>query len=181
MKVDKLEEKIPIPEGVTFSYENGVCKVNGPKGEAEKKLFHPGLEIVSQDGEIVLSYKNATKREKKIIFTYKSHIKNLFNGVLNGNKYELKICSGHFPMNVSVNGNVFTVKNFIGEKVPRTLTIKHGVSVKLDGDKITVEHQNKEFASQTAADIEILTRRRGFDRRIFQDGIYITVKNGKAM
>ena len=36
MKIDKLEEKIPIPEGLTFAYVQGICKVTGPKGEVEK-------------------------------------------------------------------------------------------------------------------------------------------------
>lgn len=181
MKIDKLEKSVNIPEGVNFSYSNGFVKVSGPKGEVEKKLFHPGLDIVSADGNVNLSYCKATKREKAMIFTFVAHIKNLFKGVTQGHTYELKICSGHFPMNVSLSGDSFTVKNFIGEKVPRTLKIKNNVSVKISGDQIIVEHINKEFASQIAADIETLTKRRGFDTRIFQDGIYIVNKDGKAI
>jgi large subunit ribosomal protein L6 len=181
MKVEKLETKLPIPEGVTFAYNNGICKVSGPKGDVEKKLFHPGMEIISQDGQVEISYKKATKRETKVMFTYQAHIKNMVEGVQNGCKYELKICSGHFPMNVAVSGDKFIVKNFIGEKVPRVVIIKNGVSVKVNGDSVVVEHQSKEFAAQTAADIEKLTKRTGFDTRIFQDGIYIVNKNGKQM
>ena len=37
------------------------------------------------------------------------------------------------------------------------------------------------LAGQTAADIEQMTRRPSFYTRIFQDGIYITIKDGKEI
>ena len=84
-------------------------------------------------------------------------------------------------MTVSVKGSIFEIKNFIGEKVPRTTVIKEGSTVKIDGHDIIVESINKEQAGQMAASIEQLTRRPGFDTRIFQDGIYITEKDGKII
>jgi len=181
MKVEKLEDKTSIPEGINLSYDGKTVKVTGPKGEVTKKMFYPGMKIEVADGEVVISYEKATKREKKMIFTYTAHIKNMFKGVTEGHKYELKICSGHFPMNVAVSGDTLTVKNFIGEKVPRTLKLKNGVDVKVNGDMIVVENIDKELAAQTAADIVSITKRKGFDTRIFQDGIYITNKDGKAI
>ena len=53
--------------------------------------------------------------------------------------------------------------------------------MKLNGEMISVTGINKEIVSQAAADIEQLTRRVGFDRRIFQDGIYIVEKDGKVI
>ena len=82
---------------------------------------------------------------------------------------------------VSFAGDVFTIKNFIGEKVTRTLNLKKGADVKIQGNEVIVESSDKEIASQTAADIEQLTRRTGYDRRIFQDGIYIFIKDGKEI
>ena len=84
-------------------------------------------------------------------------------------------------MNVALNGNVLSVSNFLGEKTPRELTIEDGVEVKVEGDQIVVTSNQKELAAQTAANIERLTRVRGKDLRIFQDGIYITEKDGKPI
>ena len=68
-------------------------------------------------------------------------------------------------------------KNFFGEKVPRKIKFdKKNVSIKVDGTEVLVEGMDKEKVGQTAASIEQLTRRPGFDKRIFQDGIYITEK-----
>ena len=116
-----------------------------------------------------------------MVKTYKAKLKNNLIGVNEGYTYKLKICSGHFPMNVGVNGTEFTIKNFLGEKVPRTITLKEGASVKIEGEQIIVESIDKEKAGQVAADIEQLTRVTNRDNRIFQDGIYITEKAGKII
>ena len=105
----------------------------------------------------------------------------MLSGVKDGHKYVLKICAGHFPMNISMSGNQLIVKNFLGEKFPRVLQIKQGVTVKVEGDKVNVDSPDKELAGTTASDIEGLTRRPGFDTRIFQDGIYMIIKDGKEL
>ena len=46
---------------------------------------------------------------------------------------------------------------------------------------LTTIAQNGFLLGQTAADIEQLTRRPGFDTRIFQDGIYIVKKGDKLI
>ena len=111
----------------------------------------------------------------------KAHIKNMIKGVSEGFVYTLKICSSHFPMSVSVSGNKLEVKNYLGEKVPRVLNLVENVKVTINGEEVVVESSDKELAGQTAANIELLTRRSGFDRRVFQDGIYITEKAGKIV
>jgi large subunit ribosomal protein L6 len=66
----------------------------------------------------------------------------------------------------------------MGETVPRTLKIKPGVDVIVKEPEITVTSPDKELAALTAAAIEQIARRANFDRRVFQDGIYITHKDG---
>lgn len=181
MTTENFVQKVTFPEGVSATVTNGVLAVTGPKGSVSRSFLHPKVQLAVADNEITLSTKKYTKSEKKIVQTFIAHVKNLCRGVTEGHHYKLKICSGHFPMNVSIKGQTLEVKNFIGEAVPRTYTISADVDVKLNGEIIDVTGNNKELVAQTAASIEKLTRRNGFDRRIFQDGIYIIDKDGKLM
>ena len=61
------------------------------------------------------------------------------------------------------------------------MKIKEGVKVAVEGDKVKVEGTDKELVGQTAANIETLTKIKGRDRRIFQDGIFIINKGGKEL
>lgn len=176
-----VKETVNIPEGIEIKIDNNGIHAKGPKGEISRKLIHPRVGMGVKDKEIIITCKKATKREKSIIGTFKAHIKNMFAGVKEGYIYKLKICSSHFPMNASVNNGEFVIKNFFGEKIPRKLKIKEGAAVKIEGDIITIESIDKEIAGQVAADIETLTKRTKYDRRIFQDGCYITEKAGKEV
>ena len=176
-----LLEKIEIPEGITIKIDGGIVMAKGLKNETKKTLLSPGIELKVEGSMVMISSKKKSKREKKLIGTFKAHIKNMFKGVSEGHKYTLKICAGHFPIDVSFEKGIFAVKNFLGEKIPRTIKIKEGVSVKVEGDLVVIEGPSKDTASQVAADIEQLTRRPGYDTRIFQDGIYITNKDGKEI
>ena len=182
MKLDKIEDQITVIEGVTAKLDGRVLTLSGSKGEVSRSFPYRNLSI-KLEGNIImlLADKATTKREKKMIKTYAAHIRNMIKGASEGHLYKLKICSGHFPMNVSMSGKTFSVKNFLGEKVPRLLKLKEGAEVKIDGEIITVNSSNIELSGQVAADIEQLTRITNKDIRIFQDGIYIIEKSGKAL
>ena len=180
MKVD-ISDIVEIPEGVSVKLENNIFEISSSKGTVKKKIQNPKVNFEIKEKEIIIDAKKSTKREKKVVNTYKSHLRNLFMGAKEGYIYRLKICASHFPMNVSVDKNTLIIKNFIGEKTPRKLKLKEGVNVKIDGTEITVEGIDKELVGQAAADIENLTKRPGFDKRVFQDGIYIIEKAGKII
>ncbi len=180
MKED-IQEILEIPEGIEVKLEKGIFEVSGEKGTTKKRMENPRIKSEIKDKKIFFNVKKATKREKKILNSYKAHLANLFKGVKEGYIYKLKICASHFPMNVSVENNQLIIKNFIGEKTPRVLKIKEGARVKVDGTEVVVEGTDKETVGQTAGDIENLTKRPGFDKRIFQDGIYIIEKSGKMI
>lgn len=178
-----IKDMLSIREGIQIKIDNNtnIFTVTGAKGELKKRLLCPKITAKVEGNELSFVVKKASKREKRIISTFKAHLKNMMKGCLESHNYKLKVCSAHFPMNVSVNNNQFFVKNFIGEKIPRVLDIRQGANVKVDGQEIIVDAVDKEIAGQVAADIEQLTRRPGFDRRIFMDGIYIVEKDGKPV
>jgi len=178
MKKD-IKEEVKIPAGVEIKIESRIVKAKGPKGEASKVLYAPKINIEVKDNNVVVSAKNATKREKRMIGSFASHIENLIQGVTKLHVYKLKICATHFPMSASVSKGEFVLQNFLGEKIPRAVKLRQGVNVKIEGAEITVESADKELAGQTAASIEQLCRITDRDRRVFQDGVYITAKSEK--
>ena len=180
-KKNNIETSVELAEGVQVSVEGSVISLKGPKGDNKRDFTDKSIAISIKDNKINLITKRATKREKKKVGSFKSHLKNMVKGVSEGFVYRLKICSGHFPMTVSVSGDEFSIQNFLGEKVPRKLRIKKGADVKVDGQDILVEGVDKEIVSQTAASIEQLTRISNRDRRIFQDGCYIIMKDTKEI
>jgi len=95
--------------------------------------------------------------------------------------YKLKICGSHFPITVKVEGKNIIISNYLGEKVPRKCRIVGDAEVKVDGNIITVTSNNKEYAGMTAGIIEKTVQIKLHDRRIFQDGIYITEKAGNKV
>lgn len=181
MNQPELITTVDIPSGVSATTSAGRFTMKGPKGEVTRHLFHPRINATVNADGIELKALNATRREKKMIYTFTSHLKNMVDGVTEGHEYKLKVCSGHFPMTVTLKGDTLEVKNYLGEAVPRTLKIDKKTTVKVDGAVISVESIDLEAAGQMAARIEMLCKRAGFDRRIFQDGIYITHKCGKAV
>ena len=176
-----VDNVIEMPSGITATLTNGVLTLKGPKGEASKKMFHPLLIVKVNGNKVSITAHNDTKREKRMANTFEAHIKNMVLGVQTPYKNVLKVCSGHFPMNVSISGDQLIVKNFLGEKSPRTLKLKKGVTVKVDGDKITVESCDKDLTGQMSSDIELLTAKRNRDLRVFQDGIYLIEKAGEVL
>ncbi|MBU2561301.1 MAG: 50S ribosomal protein L6 [Nanoarchaeota archaeon] len=176
-----MTEEIELPDKVEVKVEGRTVTVKGPKGELKRTFNFPKMLIKVEKDLVTLLFKNATKREKTQMGTAEAHLVNMVKGVTNGHSYTLKICSGHFPMNVSISGDTFTIKNFLGEKIPRTFKIKQGAKVKIEGNEVTVDSNDIEIAGQVAADIEQLTRITNRDIRIFQDGIYIIKKSGKEM
>lgn len=180
MKKD-LHSVVEVPSGVVVSRDGMLLKVKGAKGEVSRLMDAPSIIVDISSQSITLSRAKSTKREKSKMFSLRAHMKNMIRFVQSPAVYKLKICSSHFPVSVTVQKGVLSMKNFIGEKVPRVLPIPQGVDVRVDGDSVTVTSHDGELAGRTAGLIEKLSVVREKDRRIFQDGIYITEKNGEAV
>ena len=175
---------IPIPEGVNVMINGRMVKVEGPKGAIERELWYPELHIQIEKrdngNEIVIKADSARKKRRAMAGTYASHLKNMIAGVEEGFFYKLKVVHAHFPMQVAVTkeGNGISVSNFLGERKPRIAKVEEGVKVEIKGKgaEIVVSGIDKEAVGQTAANIEQTTRIKGYDPRVFQDGIYLVEK-----
>ncbi len=167
-----------LPEGVTASVSGRDVTVKGPKGELKRVLGQIGVKITADGDAIVIKSEQSGKREKRLMGSIQAHLNNMITGVVTPFTYKLKICASHFPMNVTLNKNRLIVKNFLGEKVPREISFDKDVDVKIDGDVIVVVSPDIEMAGCTASKFEGITFVSKRDRRIFQDGIYVTHKPG---
>jgi len=181
MKKDSILQEISLPESVIVSLDAGSLSIRGPKGEVRRELKQHKISIKIENQKIIIRSERSTRNDKKNVGSLVAHIKNMVRGCQQNHVYILKICSGHFPMSVSVSGGRLVVKNFLGEKVPRVLELKSDIDVKVHGDMIYVTSPSKELAGQTSASIEQLTRRPGYDGRVFQDGIWMISKDGKEL
>ena len=180
MKREIIKE-IEIPEGVGVEIKGNAIKINGPQGEAQREFNTNKLIFEKKENKVIISCKKATKKEKKMINTITAHIKNMFKGINDKFVYELKIVFSHFPVTAEVHGKKVLIKNFLGEKTPREAEIPEGVEVEVKKEILTIKSNDKEKAGRAAASIERATRIRLRDRRVFQDGIYITNKAGKKI
>ena len=176
MLIEKLIYEVTLPEGVSFSMDGNNITLSGSRGELNRDFKHPQITISDNNGNIKLTGKKLRRKEKALIGTWRAHLNNMAQGVSSGFLYEMKIVFAHFPMKVSVKGNVVDIANFLGEKVTRHANICGDVKVIAKGDKVTIEGNNVEDVGQTAANLERATVVKGRDIRVFQDGIYIVAK-----
>lgn len=179
MRAGFLKDEIDVPEKVQIKIEDGIIKVKGPQGEVQKKLVHPRVKIEVKGKHVVVTCEMPRKREKALVGTYGAHIRNMFVGATTGHEYKMKIVYAHFPIKTSVKGDTFLIENFLGEKSPRKASILGVTKVQIKGDQVVLNGPNLEDAGQTAANIERATKIKGFDPRVFQDGIYIIEKPGR--
>lgn len=171
-----LEVEVELPEGVSAEAGLGTLKVTGPKGEISKIMRYPTVYVKVEGNKVLIGTKRFSQKEKKMIFTYKAHTNNLIKGVTEGFEYKLVVVYAKFPITAELKGDKFNVKNLLGEKVPRTVSIPSDVKVVVNSKDITVTGIDKEKVGQVAASLEQLTKITHFDRRVIQDGIYITEK-----
>ncbi|NPA98602.1 MAG: 50S ribosomal protein L6 [Crenarchaeota archaeon] len=170
-------EEVEIPENVNVTVDGLKVIVEGPKGRLERDFSHArGVKISKTDNKIVVETFFANRKKKALVGTIASHIENMIRGVTKGYRYKLKIIYSHFPITVEVdNANrIVRIKNFLGERSDRIARIiGDDVKVTVKGEDVIVEGIDIEHVGQTAANIELATKVKGKDRRVFADGIYI--------
>merc|ERR1711997_1136380 len=97
-----------------------------------------------------------------------SHIDNMFVGVTRGFLYKMRFVYSHFPINVSISGRTVEIRNFLGEKRVRKVTLQDGVEFVRSSDvKDQIELSGNDIAlvSLSAAQIQQATNIRHKDLR----------------
>lgn len=171
-----VERRVTIPDGVTATLDGTVFTVKGAKGELVRDFRYPGVNVVIEDGAVVITTESSRKGVIAMVGTHTAHVQNMFTGVISGYEYRMKVVYSHFPIQIKLKGDIVEVNNFLGEKQARYARILPGVSIKVGNDELTLTGIDKDVVGSTAAMIERATKVRNRDSRVFQDGIYIVQK-----
>src|SRR3990167_611249 len=94
-----FSEDIALPQGVTASLDGPVLVIRGKSGELRYSFLSKKVSIGVEGNAIRITAKFNDKPTKKLFGSVRAHIKNKIAGVQEPHTYEMKICSGHFPMN----------------------------------------------------------------------------------
>lgn len=169
----KEEWSFEVPKGTEISVKSGVITVKGKLGSVERNMLDNYVKVSMDGNDIKIHSSKKNKRTSGIVGTWASEIRNMFQGVQSGYEYEMKIDYTHFPMRVSVKGKQVVIENFLGERSPRIADIIGNSKVSVKGDRVFISGIDKRDLGETAANVERATKIKGFDLRVFQDGIYL--------
>jgi len=159
--------EVKIPAGVTVAVEGNKVTANGSNGSVEREFKGTILEL-KLEGDTL----SVNGRGGAIEHTVRAHLTNIFKGVTEGFTQKMRIRYSHFPISLEVKGRDIVVKNFLGERKPRKTRVHGNAKIEIKGQEIFVSSADKEAVGQTVANIRNITKIKGRDCRIFQDGIY---------
>jgi len=181
MKTIHSSLQVKIPEGISATVNNRVVTITGKRGVLRKSFKHTQLDVKMLGKKRIQVEKwFGSRKDIATVRTVISHIENMFKGVTNGYRYKMKSVYAHFPINIAIqdNGQTVEVRNFLGEKYVRRVTMSKGVQCVQTGqkDEIAVEGNDIELVSQSAASIQQCVLVKNKDIRKFLDGIYVSDK-----
>lgn len=167
-----FEATYEIPDKVKISLDKYMLHVEGPLGKTHKNFKKIPIDIQINGNKVTVRALNQRKKYYAIAKTALSIIKNLCEGVINGYTVKMKVVYAHFPISVKTKDNLVLIENFQGERAPRTAKIHGSTKVVAKGDEITITGPVLNDVTQTAAEIQLATKVKNKDHRVFLDGIY---------
>ncbi|KAK1441995.1 60S/50S ribosomal protein L6/L9 like protein [Babesia gibsoni] len=184
MKTTVSTETLKIPEGVTVSVRSRKVTVSGKYGELTRDFGHLPIDLrLSKDKKtIVLLQWFGTKTMIATIRTVMTHINNMITGVTKKYQYKMRLVHAHFPINSNItdDGKVIEIRNFVGEKRVRIVKVMPGVKIEKSTavkDEIILTGVDVESVGRSAALIHQCALVRNKDIRQFLDGIYVSEKS----
>ncbi len=168
----KFQDKVAIPDGVRVSMKRRMLTFEGPLGKTHKNFKKIPVDIQITDSEIRLESTARRKRDYAILHTARSIIRNICEGLVTGYTIKMKVVFAHFPITVKVDGKKIIIENFQGERAPRTTYIVGNTKVVPKGEDVILTGEVWTDITQTAANIELRSKVKGKDHRVFLDGIY---------
>ena len=175
-QIEEFKDEVVIPEGVTVTLNKHMLHFVGPLGKTHKSFRSIPVSIEITEGKILLTAINSKKRDYAILHTARSIIRNICEGLITGYTIKMKIVFSHFPITVKVEGKKILIENFQGERAPRSTNIVGNTKVIPKGEDVILTGEVWTDITQTAANIELTSKVKNKDHRVFLDGIYVFEK-----
>lgn len=174
MSTREYVSTLEIPDGISVSLEDRIISVKGKLGTIKKDFTKLPAFLTIENNIVKIEPYGTRRKDFAISKTAQSIINNMIKGVQNGYKYRMKIVFAHFPITVKIKDGKVHVENFFGERKARISNIVgDSTKVSIEGDDIVITGPHLEHVSQTAANIELSTRVKNKDQRVFLDGVYV--------
>ena len=171
-QMEKFQDEVIIPEGVKVTLNKHMLSFVGPLGKTFKSFRSIPVNINIAENKVVLNSIGSRKRDYAILHTARSIIRNICEGLVEGYTIKMKIVYAHFPITLKVEGKKILIENFQGERAPRVTKIVGNTKVIPKGEDVILTGEVWTDITQTAANIELKTKVKNKDHRVFLDGIY---------
>lgn len=167
-----MEKIVEIPDGIEARLEGDSLAVKGPGGELRRDFRYPDVKKGIEEGKIIFSTESGKRKTLALMGTWAALVRNMIGGVRYGWVCRLKLVYSHFPVKLKVGEGKLVIENFLGERRPRVARILPGTEASVEKDVVIVRGIDRERVGQSCANIEQTCSVKGYDRRIFQDGIW---------
>ena len=171
-QLEKFQDEVEIPEGVKVTQKKHMLTFVGPLGKTHKSFRSIPVTIELTENKVLLKAIGSKKRDYAILHTARSIIRNICEGLITGYTIKMKIVFSHFPITVKVDGKTIIIENFQGERAPRLTHIVGNTKVTPKGEDVLLTGEVWTDITQTAANIELKSKVKNKDHRVFLDGIY---------
>lgn len=171
--------EIEVPKGVTVEIKGNHIEVKGSLGMNKREFNDSLLKVHKKDEKIIIETvkeKGLAKKADKAEGSFKKELENDMKGVNEHFEKKMRIVFAHFPITVEVQGNIFVIKNIIGERFPRKSEIVGTTKIEAKGQNVRVYGTSLDDVGQTAANIRKACKIRNKDNRVFQDGLYYEIE-----
>ncbi len=175
-QVEKFQDEVVIPEGVKITQNKHMLKFEGPLGKTFQSFRNIPVKIEITDGKVLLKTNDFRKKDYATLHAARSLIRNICEGLVDGYTIKMKVVYAHFPITVKVEGKTILIENFQGERAPRSTQIVGNTKVVPKGEDVILTGEVWTDITQTAANIELRTKVKNKDHRVFLDGIYVFEK-----
>ncbi len=171
--------EIAIPSGVKVEVDGELVTIKGKLGSTTKKASSKFATVKVSGNKITIEeVKHKKLPRKSVLATHavNTELTDAVIGVEKGVEAKMKVLYAHFPTSIEIKGKKMYLKNLFGEKVPSEISRVGDTKIEVKGQDVTIKGVDKYDVGQTIANIRKGCYARGYDTRVFQDGLYVVTE-----